>query len=341
MQEDVSFVVDGKKVAFRYDRNRLRLGATVYVGRDSDRMPVRFSPDQFDGAEKLSVTWIAPSNWCVTLESGWSVSADFIASVQDVVGERVDPKLVERACWTAAADIRPRHLYKTSEFEQSRINVIGTVVERLNLVASLSFQEVAKRLQHHYEALIIYLMLTCFDRLGQPARWRHFGAWLEAHDCKGERERILSQMSTARDPIGDSLVLYRGWTDLYGTSSSFYRFIRHVLPVGARAALLDSIDIYRNTTPPIIRGLPVDDRRKEIWLMRLRNEYTHKAQFLRGIPRSGGFLELFKPDVWVAREQRFEANEWTSVSLRGWPEVLIETIHIGLSQYIVQIATDD
>jgi hypothetical protein len=220
------------------------------------------------------------------------------------------------------------------------LNTIATVAERLDLVDRLSLPDVAKALWHHYEPLVVYLMLTCFDRLGQPADWIDFGAWLDAKHSAQGREGSVADVSSM-DTLTALRTLYRRWLDLYGVRTSFYRFLRDVLPSGVHAALLESIHIHRLAVPPDIRRLDVDDRAKEDWLMGLRNAYTHKAQFVPGIPRDAFFTEMLSPETWTGmRQQRIEGEEWRSVDLRGWPEIPVITVRAGLVSYLTALAAD-
>ena len=339
MKSEVVFVIDGKRIPYRYDRSHLRLGTVICVSRNADGTPTRFSSEYHANSENYVVDWISPSQWLVTLISDYRVDDAVVDSIHAVVRENVSREVVERACLVAAKDIRLEHRYKTSEFERSRLHLILTVVQRLDLVRKIQAADVASALSYHYEPLIVYLMLTCFDRLGQPAEWLEFSSWLKAKKCADERQNAVNSLVIS-DPIEASRHLYRQWQDLYGVRMSFYRFLRDILPKESYLALLDSIRIDLATTPPNVQVREADNEYKEKWLLDLRNAYTHKAQFI-----PGAMIDHLPPEMdaynrWHGRTQRIEATEWSTVSVFRWPNTLVSAVRAGLVSYMSQLAVE-
>ncbi|MBB4080799.1 hypothetical protein GGR28_003434 [Lewinella aquimaris] len=89
---------------------------------------------------------------------------------------------------------------------------------------------------------MLYLKLTCFDKLGQPAEYMLFNNWIKSKKAKEERAIILSELN-GLSVENSAEALYNYYLKIYGVKNSFYRFITEVLPHGAKRQLLDAINI--------------------------------------------------------------------------------------------------
>lgn len=335
MLEPVSFLIGATRIEGTYARRELRLGAIVYVSFGDVGAPVKFASRASTTAVPHSVKWISPSDWTVELVAGFEPNNDVAFSLQ-VTG--LDADTIRRAIDGASRSVRLEHLYKTKEVEQSAINVFTTVGERLRLVELLSGEAMGRALSVQQEPLITYLLLTCCDRLGQPARWLDFGSWLASTSRAAERETILADESEA-PPTKQAQALHAEYCRRYGVQSAFFRFFEEVLPDDALADLLSCIDIGRLRNPPDLTRLPVHEFEKVQWLLRLRNNYTHYGRFMPGIPQHDQAMLGITPDMWqMAREQRIDAEVWTDVTLRNWPHVLKAAVRRGFAAYVERIA---
>lgn len=276
---EVRFHVRGAVVHARYDRRSLRLGQLVHVTFSDADVP-SFSPAPCPSSIPHAVMWIAPSDWTVLLQAEFTPSEDYGELLKPT---GLDQATIDRAISAAARQVRLEHMFKTRELERTALNVFSTVGQRLQLVEKLDSDDLGRALNNHQEPLVTYLMLTCFDRLGQPADWLDFGAWLKAGEKLSEREAVL-QSAPAVDPWTFVERAHRTYSDLYGVSAAFFRFIREVLPPQARSEMLGCIHITRFKLPPTLSPLNVTDEDKEKWLLRLRNDYTHNGRFIRNIP---------------------------------------------------------
>jgi hypothetical protein len=329
--DEVFFGVGGSRVACRYDRKKLILGSIVHVTGTADG-GYSFSDSPTSGSIPHSVLWISPSEWYVELVTGPKTDHAFSKRLADALELTDVEPWIEEALRSSLSYVRLSHTFLSSELENSEYNAISTVVERLELVARLGKHEISEELAHHYEPLVAYLMLTCFDRLGQPAEWMDFSSWLNSRRHAKEREGYTG--SGMSEEV--ALWLHRRYLEIYGTRSAFFRFLKEVLPSVARRSLLDHIRFERLSNPPEIRDLiiPDADEEKERWLFRMRNDYTHKARFIRGLPK--GFLGgmAIPEDAWIGREQRVESSYWSTMYLRGWPTILVQTVRLGLISYL-------
>jgi len=186
----VIFQLHNHNYQYSFDRSQLKLGATVHVEFDSSGKPRDFYSTSTSSSIPYYIMWIAPSEWYVVLQDRYYIENSFQDRVIKAVNGYLDKETVVRALAITAQDIRPEQMYKTSELNNSKLAVISTVIDRLDLCSILSEAAVAKQLFHHYTPLVVYLLLTCFDRLGQPSDWMDFGSWLQSNKKKEEREQV-------------------------------------------------------------------------------------------------------------------------------------------------------
>jgi hypothetical protein len=133
-----------------------------------------------------------------------------------------------------------------------------------------------KRSSLYYPA-ITYHLLTCFDLLGQPASWTDFDGWLSSKKKRDEREQIVEQIEW-KDPIEFAIQLNLKYKSIYGVKSSFFNFIKNILPYKDKLELFKhlKISIYDEAYYPqkISNG---NEKFKESYLYKIRNNYTHKV----------------------------------------------------------------
>jgi hypothetical protein len=316
-----------KRITAEYDRSLLHLGALVHVVRTPQE--TQFYPNPINGSKAFAVTWIAPSEWYVTLADGLVVPESSIQRMMAVVKGLASEVEIRRACARCSNLMPMQELYLTSARERNPLNQLMTVVDRLGLVERISHPETAKQIVDQYEPLVVYLMLTCFDRLGQHPDWIDFRSWLDSKEAKE------ASSSTTSSPIDHAKHLYRQWSAKYGVRNSFYRFMDEVAPSSTISALLNSIDKRVMTNPPAIESSIADPAAKKAWLYETRNRFTHSAQILRG----------FHPDHFGTtrsgferKETRFGKKTWEVVDVEAWPARVIETVRHGLAATIAKLA---
>lgn len=326
--EPVIFGIQGRRVERLYDRNLLKLGSPVYVRLADREDAIEVSPHPFDGSTPHWVRWIATSEWWVELVSRFELKPDFAERIHKEVEEYLSRDEINRAIANFVGMVQMERYYQTSELGGNPLSVVFTVVDRLSG---------CRRLRQHSpypdvlgslidDPLVTYLYLTCFDRLGQPADWLDFGAWMQSSRHKNEREAILQ-----RDPQSQGLeqrihFVYREYNSLYGVRSSFFRFLR-TLPSEFYRHLLNSIEQDISPYSPNSVGRQATDEEKERYLFKRRNDYTHKADFR---PPSGDWFRGGISNV----VQEFNATNWTSTVTHGWPDILEKTVRIGLARYL-------
>ena len=321
-----------------FDRAQLKLGTTIYVEFDGSGTPKDFYIHSRPSTIAYYIMWIAPSQWHVVLQDKFRPDPSFEERVFASINGYLEKETIARALAIAASDIRPEQMFKTSELNRSRLAVISAVIDRLDLCSKLSEAETAKQLFHHYTPLVVYLLLTCFDRLGQPSNWMDFGSWLRSDDKQEEREQVI--LDNLNNPPEIAATFYNMYNGIYGVSNSFYRFLHKILPSQTRQELLGTIRIEIVDNPPNIgNNRQADNKAKEKYLFQLRNDYTHKAQFVPGTTKAIWPDGTFDKDSWIGVHQTIGHSSWNTLFIRNWPETIERVVRVGLAKYIEVIAS--
>ena len=324
----VRFAVGGHSVEQKFDRNCLRLGLRLFVVLcPTKQTPIRVSVEPQPGAVPHWVEWISPSEWYVPLAPRYEVPHQFVERAIEAVCLYSDGDTVKNAMRKLASGIRPEHQHKTSEFERNPLSVVFTILERLDVVGGLFTSSTHTPDFVSKEPLQSYLLLTCFDRLGQPANWMDFGAWLTSKECAVCASNLAGSQCGAAS-VGFTKSLYADYLERYGVKNSFFRFVQDILPIEARVELLASIETTSLTLPPVLQYLPpLTELEKIRYLYKRRNDYTHKAAF---IPKCGDWYMR----SYTNRTQVVGANSWSDTTTHGWPHILERCVRRGLASYL-------
>jgi hypothetical protein len=195
----------------------------------------------------------------------------------------------------------------------------------------------------YFDALMYYLLLTCFDLLGQPTEWLSFSEWLQSSKKIAERKMALATIPEGSDAIAITQHFNKAYQKIYGVKTSFYSFVSNELTDDERVELYRNIEIVRgikdgdpNTSYPAL-GYINDDKKKLDFLFSLRNKFTHSA-ITMGSPNAGisPFAytaieengKLLKGYVEIHRESK--NGEWLIYQVRDWPFVLHRIIGAAL-----------
>jgi hypothetical protein len=189
----------------------------------------------------------------------------------------------------------------------------------------------------YFDALRTYLLLTCFDVLGQPASFMDFASWLRASSTEAERTAALSKASPQPTLLEAIKLVQREYNALYGAKNAFYRFIDR-LPAALRAELYYSvrirqIDIAKNIEVAVVES----EEPKRKFLYDVRNAFTHRAENA-GSPAGGVFPSWNEPVVldgvpkrgWVPIRWEEKQGFRFEYCVRDWPNVLVRVVQRGL-----------
>lgn len=192
----------------------------------------------------------------------------------------------------------------------------------------------------HYEGLVNYLLLTCFDILGQPDQWIDYGSWLRSKKHARERKQILATIDINLSPIEISIILHEHYNSIYGVKNSFFRFLREILNEDQRHRLYNTIsasnslgEVYvqngmvtrtSHKRPPIEFNIP----EKEKLLYTLRNAFTHKCMSCHN---GTGMYPFSSKRRLIPVYQDIKEDSEITYFVHNWPNILIDIIKEVLS----------
>lgn len=197
----------------------------------------------------------------------------------------------------------------------------------------------------YFDALMYYLLLTCFDVLGQPSEWVSFSEWLASGKKAEEREVVVNSIQSSLPPIEITRHFNSKYQEIYGVKTSFNNFILKILTDEERTDLYSNIQIVRgrmdgdpNISYPALGY--INEEKKLDFLFNLRNKFTHSAVIM-GSPNAGVSSQAYdaiiingKPKKGYVEIYRETKNgEWLIYYVRDWPFLLKRLVEAALARY--------
>jgi len=191
----------------------------------------------------------------------------------------------------------------------------------------------------HFQALQYYLLLTCFDILGQSDSFMDFQSWMRTRKEKSNRELIITNLRN--QPLEKAVVeVHKFYLKNYGFKNSFIRCIREILTNEEREALMSSIRIIKTTRHKNGKSNSTqitNSKNKEAFLLMIRNQFTHIGNSVAD--GSGGvFYEPFFTSSkgryidgvlkfgFTAQYLEKKGNTTIAYSTRKWPDLIKEIV---------------
>jgi len=218
--------------------------------------------------------------------------------------------------------------------------------------------------RHEREALVVYLLLTCFDLLGQSRKFITFYEWLSSKKSEillEHRKAIESLDSDAAESIGSAKALHEYYNKIYGPTRAFHAGVENLHP-SALTHLLASVSVSKrhpeslkpenkNTMYP---SLPVTSeaklyRLKLDFLYSQRNAFTHKLSqkhtssnpgmscFMNSIDDGQSRSQGPSWTVWISGGKAYygsnhEGDSKHVFSTQDWPFVLFEVLYSAIGR---------
>lgn len=212
--------------------------------------------------------------------------------------------------------------------------------------------------RHEREALVIYLLLTCFDNLGQKDKFLTFENWLKSQKPlhKEEKEIITKSLTEETSDIDKAIKLQEGYHKIYGVKNAFYSGI-NTINEEEKEKLLKSIHV--TYSPKSEDGnkiqrqqsIPIDDKKHEQdlkikYLYSKRNGFTHSLEQYHNCSNpQASDVSIKNGSSWVIlicdkkfmqsgsnTERKNSPNGGSyNYSTFGWPFVLFEVIYSALN----------
>ncbi len=135
----------------------------------------------------------------------------------------------------------------------------------------------------HYEALRFYLLLTCFDILGQGSEFVDFSKFINAKKFAAQRSKLIDSLPPDNDIDKNVKTMHEYYLQTYGFKKRYLYFIDNILDQEQRDRLYASIRVSKITNA-FKRGVKSEDissiKKKNEFLFKLRNEFTHDGKSL-------------------------------------------------------------
>lgn len=310
----------------------------LFVACDDQRQPYRIATIPIEGGIRYLVTQNAP--FSITVATQLYVDTELIEIASRVLHPYVPRDMVVQALEHAAQNVSLEGLHTTDAHESSGAFVIRRVIDRLELWKRLGHPDVNTRLWPFQSGLREYLLLTCFDQLGQKPEWIPLTQWLSSTDTNvlAERDSIRVGANARPDECAKAFVTF--YNSRYGVRSAFKHFLRDILPAERRRVLLDSLFAAESPLPFAAGATrPFADREKEDLLFTMRNAFTHRGMSHTHLEDFPGDIAPghFPTDVRMmgTRINRTRRVDW---GVRDWPRVLEVSVLWGLVSYVQRLA---
>lgn len=186
---------------------------------------------------------------------------------------------------------------ETSELIRARLRLAQALLEESDALEGrdgydLDHWERGFHPRHEREALVTYLLLTCFDCLGQKSQFTTLPDWLKSKKEHHviERNRVLESLQPNATHLEAACTLADRYQSLYGVTNAFYQGVNN-LPEKARQLLLSSVVVSicpefgmhgPNVSTP---SYPIEDEELALslklkHLYQRRNRFTHSLEQL-------------------------------------------------------------
>jgi hypothetical protein len=213
------------------------------------------------------------------------------------------------------------------------------------------FEEVRFK-RHSWESLVMYLLLTCFDKLGQSRKNpTSYQQWLLHIKKTMSMDSINLDVAEKSNPVDISLAFYEKYLSENSVKFNFYKGINKV-PTKKKENLLKSLRIWQlkenSKTGDVewisekdIDGVDLDDIKMHC-LYELRNDFTHNLDQCNGIsqPTSPDFKMRFMATIagngfkyagYLQKKIKRGGNDYM-VDFYGLIFILFESIYAAIDE---------
>lgn len=348
---ELYLVERGKLLPFQLKSEEVRLGFPIYIHFNVDKnfhysvIPKKdHTPFYVSMIERVSVSNFASedpifSNGAIRLwmrdKTPPSMNDNYIDNIYEAVQSKLTREEVASAIQNATLSINTEKMGLTSARRASAVNTFFTVAQRLDLCRKLAGHESADLIHTHQRNLVVYLLLTCFDRLGQPAPYITFEQFLSSKKLRHRelRDKVLLGCSGA-NPLESAAALNTLYIEIYGVRNSFYRFLEEILSESMCQRLLDSLGSWKASWGETGRE-PMSPTEKKKYLYSLRNSYTHQAETQPGLtiplPISEEGEKTPPEKMFYFYEQLNKKDGFDWIGFSQWPDILFECVEEGLT----------
>jgi hypothetical protein len=183
---------------------------------------------------------------------------------------------------------------KKVNFILARLRLAQSILEESDYMEGRSGYDFKRpdwwyRPRHEREALVTYLLLTCFDYLGQEKGFTTFADWLKSKKPPHilERQTSLDSLQPDATHLEAASALMDQYQSLYGVRNAFYQGINNLTEESKQQLFLSVRLMFIPEFDPNVSkcGLPLEDEKleRDLKLRHLherRNRFTHRLEQL-------------------------------------------------------------
>jgi hypothetical protein len=322
------------------DPSSASIGSIVYVEMDQKGAPIRILLTPTRDSVAHNITANVP--WAITLRAEAQIDERLQQLAEELLSQYVDASDIRNVFRNAARGVPLTLLHTTDAATPGPVGVIRSVINRLELWSRLRDPNVNNGLWPFHGGLREYLLLTCFDLLGQDPHWMPFSQWLDDNSDKVSSERANALQERPTDGLQAARALNACYNKIYGVRRSFDNFINSVLPDQQRVRLLDSIHLSYTPLKRDQRSVawPADEKAKVQFLFDMRNAFTHHGASMTFLePHPQDAPRSPDPVTVYAMGTRVEHNRRVDWGVRNWPYELERSVASGLVAYVRKLAS--
>ena len=234
-------------------------------------------------------------------------------------------------------DNNTRRNFYANHWENATHRKLLQIFERLKFTTFLDGQIADDfNTRIYYPQIRTYLILTCFDSLGQPDKWRFFPDWISSKSKTKEREEIIDRIQTSNN-LDFAHQLFIKYNQVYGVKRAFFRFIDEIIDDNLREQMFSKLQIRIIAEPSKEEIIKEDHELQEIkkhCLFKIRNDFTHNTY-------SKEALSLKKDKVqkiWIHRETYYKNKNpilgHHVATMKDYPNLLKTIVFNGIANRI-------
>lgn len=250
---------------------------------------------------------------------------------------------------------------ENKEFVLARLRLAQALLEESDQLGGMDSHETDDlrwfHPRHEREALVAYLLLTCFDRLGQDKHFLTLSDWLKSVKDRHSSERadVLENLGANVTHLDASRALADRYQLLYGVRNAFCNGIYNLSPE-LQQNLFDSVTLVHSPDhgkygPNVsVPGYPIEDKvleksLKVSYLFGRRNRFTHRLEQyqssstpvlsnFRGSNGASWAVEIRDSTLqyWGVHHEHVPSKSGGvyGYSIRDWPFVLFDVLYAAI-----------
>jgi len=330
----------------------LKLGRTLYFGvkdelpEDKNEVDSGYdhtfkvvSPNYFENAVKLRISWIAWKSKVVLLVQRYEVDTAEIFS--QLKGICQLPELKKRL--EKLKDLPDDWTPSTKDMSRHPISFIQSLTRRLDIVEQLCCQEQGggPLFAIGCSGMALFILCTCIESLGRTAGFILYQDWLKATKTQDEVKEAIKKCSEG-DFRKQLACVYGEYLSRYGVQKSYRNFFYRCMNEKWRQKLAGTVLVYRNKPPDFEPQISRSIKEVIRYLEVFRHKFAHDLESLcyipKGIPDS--WNEEYAQTLYLTYQRIFPSGAFETIMSMNFLETLTESVRVATWKWICERSAD-